>query len=99
MLAAPVVGAVELLAALVSVDELIEEPDEEVDGWLVDALEFEATLLLQLSEIIFTESTFSVLMSVLSGEPVTCSVWPTCALKSWVLPVSFEFLPELSTNV
>ena len=65
----------------------------------MDALEFEAALLLQLSEIIFTESIFSVLMSVLSGEPVTYSVWPTCALKSWVLPVSFQFLPELSTNV
>jgi hypothetical protein len=87
------------LLALVSLDELIEEPEEAVEGWLVEALEFEAALLLQLSEIIFTESTFSVLMSVVSGEPFTCSVCPTCALRSWVFPASFQFLPELSTNV
>jgi hypothetical protein len=86
-------------AELVSVDEVIAEPELAVEGWLeVEELELEAVLL-QPSEIIFTESTFKELMSVESGAPVTWSVCPTCALKSWVFPVSFQFLPELSTNV
>lgn len=69
-------------AELVSVDEAIAEPELAVEGWLeVDALELEAVLL-QPSEIIFTESTFKELMSVESGAPVTWRVCPTCALKS-----------------
>lgn len=78
-------------------DEVIEEPETEVEGWLVvDELD---AVLLQLSEIIFTESTFSEFMSVESGAPVNWTVCPTCAVRSWVFPVSFQFLPELSTNV
>ncbi len=56
---------------------VIEELELGATGWLeVEALEFEAALL-QLSEIIFTLSTFRVLTSVLSGAPDTWIVCPT----------------------
>ena len=61
--------------------------------------ELDAAVLLQPSEIIFTESTFSELTSVESGAPVTWMVCPKCAVRSCVFPVSFQFLPDLSTNV
>jgi hypothetical protein len=88
----------ELTFPLLSLSTLEPEVEPELLAAVVAALEseaVEAVLLLQLSETMLTLSTLMELLAV-SREPLTWMVWPTCALRSSVLPFSDQLFPAWS---